>query len=229
MAGDELLKVLFVGSSLHGSTVDLTGLDVRPPARKGDVLAALGEGAVAIGLVDGEFGQAASVGHKEILFALSGGIAVFGASSMGALRAAECAAFGMIPVGEIANAYLTGEIDDDAAVALSMAPQELGSMPLTEPLVDAEATLGRLLEIGTLDESSYAALRERARSLHFTQRTDAALFADTQDADSLLELYRLHHVGLKRRDAELLVGELRSFDPKAPRNVPAFAVAQSVY
>ena len=106
------MKVLFVGSSLYGSTVDLSGLDVRPPASQGQVLAAVHEGATAIGLVDGEFGQHASVWHKEILVALKSGVTVLGASSMGALRAAECAAFGMIPIGTIAAQYLSGALDD---------------------------------------------------------------------------------------------------------------------
>ena len=56
---------------------------------------------------------------------------------MGALRAAECAAYGMEPVGEMARAYASGRLDDDAAVALVHAPPEFGSQPMSEPLVDA--------------------------------------------------------------------------------------------
>ena len=67
------------------------------------MIAAVRDGATAIGLVDGYFGGAAAVWHKEILYALSLGVRVLGASSMGALRAAECAAYGMEPVGEIAR------------------------------------------------------------------------------------------------------------------------------
>ena len=55
----------------------------------------------AILIVDGEFGQSLSVWHKEILHALHRGIRVVGASSMGALRAAELDRFGMEGVGEI--------------------------------------------------------------------------------------------------------------------------------
>ncbi|MEJ0097006.1 MAG: TfuA-like protein [Bauldia sp.] len=46
-------------------------------------------GASVIGLVDGVFENVASVWHKEILYALSEGVQVFGAASMGALRAAD--------------------------------------------------------------------------------------------------------------------------------------------
>lgn len=62
-----------------------------PPAKQGDVLSvAVNEHPNAIVLIDGCFGQSLSVWHKELLFCLSNGIHVFGASSMGAIRAAEC-------------------------------------------------------------------------------------------------------------------------------------------
>ena len=46
--------------------------------------------------------------HKEILFALSEGIDVYGAASMGALRAAELDAFGMRGIGDVYSAYAEG-------------------------------------------------------------------------------------------------------------------------
>ena len=62
----------------------------RPPIAMGD-LASIVRNDVAkppwgIGIVDGVFYQALPVWHKEILYALENGIAVFGSSSMGALR-----------------------------------------------------------------------------------------------------------------------------------------------
>ena len=94
------MKVLFVGPSLPDAAV-LCGrtIHVRPPAAHGDVLAAVRAGATAIGIVDGNFEHVAPVWHKEILHALDKGIAVFGAASMGALRAAECHTFGMVGIG----------------------------------------------------------------------------------------------------------------------------------
>ena len=53
----------------------------------------------AIGIVDGFFHQQPSVWHREILYALSQGVPVFGGASMGALRAAELADYGMTGVG----------------------------------------------------------------------------------------------------------------------------------
>lgn len=218
------MKVLFAGPSLYGSDVELTGLDVRPPAAQGDVLAAVRDGAAAIGLIDGEFGQHAAVWHKEVLLALDRGVEVYGASSMGALRAAECAPFGMIPVGAIANAYLDGTIDDDAAVALSMAPAEMGSMPLTEPQVDADATLANLRGLGLIDAAIHADLVARSAALHFTERTDYALM---ESHPELLAAYREYHVSQKRLDAEELVRVLQATQPSTKRAI--FRLEPSVF
>ena len=83
------------------------------PARCGDVLRARRLSPRAIALVDGLFASTPATWHKEILLALDDGIAVFGASSMGALRAAELAPFGMIGVGAIFEAYRDGVYTDD--------------------------------------------------------------------------------------------------------------------
>jgi hypothetical protein len=223
------MKILFAGSSLHGSEIDLTGLEVRPPAVQGDVLTAVQQGATAIGLVDGEFGQHAAVRHKEILFALSEGVAVFGSSSMGALRAAECACFGMIPIGTIARSYLEGRLDDDAAVALLMLPAELGSAPISEPLVDVDATLHRLIIKGSITPRQYDRLWRRAQRLHFTERTDEAIFAEEDKASDFLANYRAFHISLKRLDAELLVRTMQAFDPSIERAPANFALADSPF
>src|SRR4051794_13144181 len=116
------MRILFAGPSIHGVAPDLSGIALRPPAKQGDVAQAVLDGATSIGLVDGYFDAVAAPWHKEILFALAHGVGMLGASSMGALRAAECASFGMRPVGSIAHAYLSGDLDDDAAVAISHGP-----------------------------------------------------------------------------------------------------------
>src|SRR4051812_48389616 len=84
-----------------------------PPAAQGDVYRASLDAPAAIGIVDGYFERVPAVWHKEILWAMSQGIHVYGAASMGALRAAELAAFGMVGVGAVFKAFFTGELEDD--------------------------------------------------------------------------------------------------------------------
>ncbi|WP_244631162.1 TfuA-like protein [Aureimonas sp. ME7] len=166
-----MVRVLFAGPSLPGVRLDAAGIDIRPPAAQGDLQACVLEGANVVGLVDGVFETVAATWHKEILFALSQGVTVLGAASMGALRAAECHAFGMIPIGEIAQRYVSGALDDDAAVAQLHGPAELGYLRVTEALVDCEAAIAALGASSRIDAREACQLVDAARGLFFKQRT----------------------------------------------------------
>lgn len=202
------MKVLFAGPSLFGADADLRGIVSRPPARQGEIHQAVRGGATAIGLVDGAFGFVASVWHKEILFALSEGAAVLGAASLGALRAAECHSFGMRPVGAIAAEYVSGTRRDDGDVCLVHGPAELDFVPLSEPLVDVEATLLAMVAAGAATELQAAALLAAARGLYFGDRDIDRLCCEA-GSPMLAVSYRRHRVSAKSRDALELVDELR--------------------
>lgn len=203
------MKILFAGPSLFGQTADLTGIDLRPPARQGDIHRAVSDGADAIGLIDGVFGFVPSVWHKEILFALSEGVRVLGGASLGALRAAECHTFGMEPVGEIARAYVDGVRHEDADVCLAHCPAELDFMPLSEPLVDVEASVARLLDVGALTAEQAWGWLEAARDIYFADRTVEAMLDRAGLPGELAGAYRRDRVGVKGRDALELVDRLR--------------------
>jgi len=206
--------VVFAGPSIFGiDRALLVHVDLRPPAGRGDILFAAAEGARAIGLIDGLFDSEPAVWHKEILYALSRGIPVLGAASMGALRGAECAAFGMVGVGGIFEEYATGARAADADVGVAHAPAELGYQPMTVALVDAEAILGTLREMKQIDVPTHGRLIERARRLHFKARTWEAMFGD--DAASLVESATALP-SRKMADAALLLGRLRRGRLKHP-------------
>jgi hypothetical protein len=204
------MKVVFAGPSLaqrqHLLPADL---EFRPPAVQGDVMRAVGDGATVIGLIDGQFEYVAPVWHKELLYALKAGVAVFGASSMGALRAAECQAFGMRGIGRIFEDYVSGRRVDDADVALLHGPGELGYAPLTVPIVNIDATLETACRTGDLDEREISYLHQAARQIHFKDRTWKALSEVTG-----ISWPRLHDVIVrcftdqKQRDALALVAVL---------------------
>ena len=226
------MKVLFAGPSLYGSGIDLGDIELRAPAAQGDLLQATFEGASVIGLVDGNFEAVASVWHKEILFALSQGVRVLGAASMGALRAAECAAFGMEAVGKVATDYCTGRLDDDAAVAQLHGPAELGYLPLTETLVDVAATLDRLLGTGAITALEQALLEKCAGNLFFKDRTVDAIVGGSGLGDRtspVRELYRRQHFSIKRQDAEALVRLMRECSDQRARTTPDWHLSQSVF
>ena len=170
------MKVLFAGPSLYGFdfSAACTGgdtIDCRGPAAQGDIARAVVEGATAIGLIDGRYEDVAAPWHKEILYALEQGVQVFGAASMGALRAAECAEFGMIGIGAVFERYRSGELTDDAAVAQVHGPAELGYLPLSEALVNVEATFERFRKLKAVTEAEAERLDASARALFFKERT----------------------------------------------------------
>ncbi|RCS23491.1 antibiotic resistance protein [Phyllobacterium salinisoli] len=205
------MKVVFVGPTLPDAP-DLAGDDiaVRPPARQGDILEAVRQGANVIGLVDGNFEHVAPIWHKEILHALSQGVKICGAASMGALRAAECSPYGMEGVGSIYRQYERGEILDDADVAQLHAPRELRYFSISVPMVNVVATLKRLYSEELIDRGEAEALEEAARAIFFKERTyqavtDRAVLTDMRRKAEILEFLPAFEVNQKRLDAlELL-------------------------
>jgi hypothetical protein len=211
------MKVLFAGPSLYATDWvagrSHNGVDCRGPAAQGDIARAAVEGATVIGLIDGRYEDIAAVWHKEILYAIEQGALVFGAASMGALRAAECADFGMIGVGAVFERYRSGELTDDAAVAQLHAPVELDYLPLTEALVNVEATIQRFLKLRAIAETEALALDQAARVLFFKERTYSKILAQAgldkgERGKHLHELIKRCRVDQKREDALMLANYL---------------------
>lgn len=200
--------VVFLGPSLDLEAARaVLAADYRPPAARGDVLAAAREGARIIGLIDGVFFQSCSVAHREILEAMRLGARVLGASSMGALRAAELDVLGMEGVGEVYRAYRDGEIVSDDEVALVFDPES--GTPLSEPLVNIRWTLAAAVGGGVLAETEAAAILEAAQGLYFPDRTydaiceRAAPVVGREAADRFLAFAQDNGVDRKGEDARL--------------------------
>jgi hypothetical protein len=177
MVGDPVV-VVFLGPTMaaeearaHMAARSRIEASVRPPARHGDVFRAARSGPAAIGLVDGFFDAVPSVWHKEILWALSAGVPVYGASSMGALRAAELHAFGMHGVGRVFEAFATGVLEDDDEVAVAHGGPAEGWRPLSDAMVDIRATLERAVDEGVVGPDCAAGLRDRLKAAFYADRS----------------------------------------------------------
>ncbi|KIC38515.1 ankyrin [Ruegeria sp. ANG-R] len=163
--------VVFVGPTLRADTVrELLDATILPPVQQGDVYRAVRDKPPAIGIIDGYFDGVPSVWHKEILWAIEQGIPVFGSASMGALRAAELADFGMIGIGQVFEDYLSGALEDDDEVAVLHGPAELGFPPLSEPMVSIRATIAQARTEGVLQSAAGSALLRTAKELHYRDR-----------------------------------------------------------
>jgi hypothetical protein len=116
-----------------------------------------------------------AVWHKEILWAMQQGIHVFGSAGMGALRAAELAAFGMCGVGRVFQAYAETILEDDDDVAVACGSAETGYARLSEAMVNIQATLASAEKGGVLGVAARTALERIAKALSYPDRSWEAI------------------------------------------------------
>jgi hypothetical protein len=147
---------VFLGPSLpiYEARAILPDANFRPPAEQGDVLTAVErDGAQVLGLIDGTFLQNLSVWHNELCYALSRGVTIYGASSIGALRAVETERFGSIGVGRIYQWYRDGIVNSDDEVALAHGDSSSGFRQMSLPLVNIRASLEQAVSKRLVAES----------------------------------------------------------------------------
>ena len=178
MNGSTLRAVIFAGPSLPPAYRPADpALEWRPPVRQGEVYQAAQTRPAIIGIVDGYFEVTPTVWHKEILWAMSQGIHLYGAASIGALRAAELHTFGMVGIGRIFGSFRDGVLEDDDEVAVLHGPEELGYPALTETMVNIRATLEKAVCEGIIDRSAATHLTDIAKALFYKNRSwDAILY-----------------------------------------------------
>jgi hypothetical protein len=224
-----LSVVVFCGPTIGRTEVSRElEAEVLPPAARGDIARAVFRRASAIALVDGYFDRIPSVWHKEILWALSEGIPVFGASSMGALRAAELAPFGMVGVGEIFEAYRDGTLIDDDEVAVAHASVEQDFRLLSEAMVNVRATLRAAWRASQISESTRSALERIAKSLHYADRSYPTLISlsrtsglPADELSAFREWLPSGRVDQKRLDAQAMLRVVAALDHSGrPGNMP---------
>lgn len=187
-----------------------------PPAAQGDVYRAVLDGPVAIGLIDGFFDSVDAVAHKEILWAMSQGVHVYGSASMGALRAVELATFGMRGAGDIVRWYRSGLLEDDDEVALVHGDADTGYRALSVAMVDIRATLEAAENAGVIGADTAAALVATAKALFYADRAYPLILARGRERglpghelDALQDFLPGGAVAQKRRDAVAMLRLMR--------------------
>ena len=170
--------IAFAGPSLPDADRALyPGVDWRAPAEAGDLLRLEAGPGLTVCLIDGYFDHRPAVRHKELLWVLAAGARVLGASSIGALRAAEMDGFGMIGVGAIYRAFRRGTLVGDDEVALVHAAADWGWRPLSVPLVDVRATLCAAVRGRVVSARSARAILSAAAGIHYVDRDWPAVLA----------------------------------------------------
>jgi hypothetical protein len=211
--------IVFLGPSLEREAAEtILPAEYRPPAKRGDLLQAVQDGAEIICLIDGVFHQQSAVAHREILTAIKKGVQVIGSSSMGALRAAEMDTLGMTGIGEVYRMYKSGELVSDDEVALVFDPET--GISLSEPLINIRFTLRAAEHLGILTPQDHAALLAAAQSVFYPQRTydrivSAVGAAITQETrERFLAWVKLHAVDQKQEDAVAALDYIRGIVSK---------------
>lgn len=151
---------------LHLSQAHFSG-----PISRGDLAKDIDSGFHVIGIIDGHFYDRPAVTPSEILDAIRHGVVVFGSSSMGALRAAELAPFGMRGVGQIfdwLNSTNCAEDDFWGQVVFD-------HFRPAPSLIEIKLVLDRLYRIGKISiGQSNSALRAIGQ-IHFSERSTSAI------------------------------------------------------
>lgn len=214
--------IVFAGPTITADEIRarLPGADVRPPAGVGDVLAAIADRPQRIALIDGYFERMAAVWHKELLLAIERGIAVHGAASMGALRAAELARFGMIGHGEIYKAFARGTLVADDEVAVAHLPAAQGYRAVSDALVNLRQGLALARKKRVITAATQTALIELARGWFYRERTWTRLLGEAPiDRSELRHLNAWFSttppVDRKTEDARILLGKLSAPRPRS--------------
>ncbi|MGO7543275.1 YcaO-like family protein [Rhizobium ruizarguesonis] len=192
--------VVFLGPSLRQADARrILSADYRPPVKRGN-LDDLPSGAV-VGIIDGVFEQDLAVSPAEVRRAVERGLAVFGGSSMGALRAAEVP--GVAGIGHVYSWYRDGVISRDDEVALLFDP--VRHQPLTVPTVNVRYATDRLLRAGTIEREIAEMIVRSAERMSFKDRTYRRILAaagllDRPDSNDLIAMLSAHDI--KANDAQ---------------------------
>ena len=182
----------------------------KRPIQRGDLGQALKEHPDIIAIIDGVFHQNSAVGHKEILNAMKNGIKVYGASSMGALRASELDTLGMTGVGYVYNQYATGEVDSDDDVAVMLDGETLEAISV--PLINMKYVFENAVSEGIITDDEKEDLLKTAKKTYYPKRNYAKTLNDSGLDDSkkseLIDFIRTSP-DIKKEDAKELLNLLK--------------------
>jgi len=182
----------------------------KRPIKRGDLNLALKENPDIIGIIDGVFHQNSAVGHKEILKVIKSGVKVYGASSMGALRASELDSLGMIGVGYVYEQYASGKVDSDDDVAVMLDSDSLEA--LSEPLINMNYVFENAMCENIITTQEKEELSTIAKKTYYPKRNYAQTLAesglDNKTKDQLIDFIR-RSKDIKKEDAKQLLKQIR--------------------
>ena len=173
--------IAFAGPSLP-ATPDTTWnsllnqIQLRPPAQESDILAVIDEHPHTLVLIDGYYFDGrdhtvAAVKPQELIAAVSAGIRIIGAASMGAIYAAELNQCGVVGIGQGFEWFRDGILQGTNELIILHLPEEFGYQHITVALVEVRYALQQLLNDQLISSTSSQFLIETIKELPFTERS----------------------------------------------------------
>lgn len=182
------------------------------PVQRGDLPRDLSLGFQCIVIVDGVFQQALSVSPGEVLDAIRYGVRVYGASSMGAMRAAELETLGMIGVGRVFSEIKKRSYFRDDYLGQAFSPDAAKALSLS--FIDIEVGSEELVRRGKITPKQRVQILKIYEGLHFSERNPATLVKkmavakDSALASMAVNMPRLIQ-SVKKRDAIEVLNRVR--------------------
>jgi hypothetical protein len=212
--------IIFLGPSLsHEKARKIFQADFRGPAKKGDLLrvSSIIDDTTIVGLVDALFLQDYPPSPIEVYqLMLNKNILLFGAASLGALRAVELEKFGMIGIGKIFELYKKGKLtaDDEVAVTFIEGEHQLQS----EAMIDIRFNLFLAYKSGIINVITKKTLAKIAKSIYFPYRNYTNIIDQTEkqypalshDLQSFRTYIMKNRQSLKERDTIKLINHVKN-------------------
>ncbi len=205
MASSGSLAV-FCGPSLAPEDrLPVAEVSYLPPAARGDIERAAASFDNLL-LIDGVFHHDLAPSPKECYKAAQR-VCCFGAASLGALRAAECAPYGFAPLGIIARWYICEVIDGDDEVAVAVDPRTQSA--LSVPSVNVRFVARLAVRRGIISCSEAGRLVAQAREVYYADRTwEDVLALAPAKARAALGALAARRGDLKRLDARFALNSV---------------------
>jgi TfuA protein len=221
--------IIFLGPSLsHEKARKILQADFRGPAKKGDLLRASGDidDSTIVCLVDALFLQDYPPSPIEVYqLMLNKNIKLYGAASLGALRAVELEKFGMIGMGKIFELYKKGKLtaDDEVAVTFVEGEHQLQS----EAMIDIRFNLFLAHRMGIINEITKKIIAKVAKNIYFPYRnytdildqTEKQYPAISKDLKSFRTYIIKNRQSLKERDTIKLINYVKNLLTESNHNV----------
>jgi TfuA protein len=198
--------VVYLGPSLDINIAKtILDADYRPPAQKWDIMNDYLSGGREFILIDGVFLDEYPTPPKEIRAILSEGAKVWGASSMGALRAVELRNIGMQGLGLIYQYYLTGQVEDDDEVAVIF--NKKNNKSYSYPLINLRYSLKHLKATKKLAIEVADEILEKEKERYFPFRNFNSIYETCKEisgnkGDEIYNLIKDNWIDLKAIDAK---------------------------